>query len=140
MTVELHARGWENFLFATGLMDEAGVPWKPSGGNVLRVPDDVFERMSGEQLRELAAVVRNPIEVPEPVSDAQTPADASPGAPAGPEGDAAPEVAAPPRSGAGASRDAWAAYAGQLGLTVPADMSRDDIIAMVDQQEAPDAG
>lgn len=118
----LRARGFENFLYVTGLLDEAGVAWKPVGGNELLVPDDTFTRMSAEQLTELAGATRNPVEAP---------ADVPP--PVAPAADA---VAAPPRSGAGSGRDAWAAYADSLGIEVPDDMTRDDIIALVEQQEA----
>lgn len=38
----------------------------------------------------------------------------------------------PPRSGQGATTDAWRAYADQLGVDVPDDAGRDDIIAAVD--------
>jgi hypothetical protein len=47
-----------------------------------------------------------------------------------PDANAGPEE--PPRGGAGATTDAWAAYARTLGIDVPDDASRDDIIALVD--------
>lgn len=59
---------------------------------------------------------------------------------------AAPEVIpavvpgqAPPRAGRGSGRDAWAAYAASLGVEVPGDATREDIIAAVDKKETPDA-
>jgi hypothetical protein len=141
LTTELHAKDWESFLFVTGLMDEAHVPWAASGGNVVRVPDNVFVRLSPEQLGELAGVVRNAVQVqPDPKLRgvlSEVPADASPGASSGPAAASAAVAAAPPRSGAGATRDAWAAHARRLGLTPDPGASRDDIIAMIDQQEAP---
>lgn len=44
----------------------------------------------------------------------------------------------PPRSGRGSGRDAWAAYAAARGLDVPDDASRDEIIAAVDEADAPE--
>ena len=41
--------------------------------------------------------------------------------------------AEPPRSGRGSSIEAWTDYARQLGLEVHPDMTRDDIIELVDQ-------
>jgi hypothetical protein len=35
----------------------------------------------------------------------------------------------PPRSGKGSGKEAWAAYADSLGVDVPGDASRDDIVA-----------
>jgi hypothetical protein len=46
--------------------------------------------------------------------------------------------AEPPRSGGGSGRDAWAAYAGELGINVADSMTRDDIIAAVDAAGAGD--
>lgn len=70
-------------------------------------------------------------ETPPSVGD-EPPADGSASAeePAPESGDDIPE--APPRAGRGASKDAWAKYAEARGVTVPADASRDDIIAAVD--------
>lgn len=50
-------------------------------------------------------------------------------------GDDEPEVAsspAPPRAGAGSSREAWAIYAADHGVTVEDDASRDRIIEAFD--------
>lgn len=41
--------------------------------------------------------------------------------------------AAPPRAGRGSGTDAWKAYAKGLGLDVPDDAQRDDIVELVDQ-------
>lgn len=38
----------------------------------------------------------------------------------------------PPRSGKGSGLDAWVAYAESLGIEVPEDASRDDVIDLVD--------
>ena len=43
-----------------------------------------------------------------------------------------------PRSGRGSGRDAWAAYAASRGLEVAADAERADIIAAVDEADAPE--
>ena len=40
----------------------------------------------------------------------------------------------PPTSGRGSGRDAWASYAALLGFEVDDDMSRDDIIAALDEE------
>jgi hypothetical protein len=42
----------------------------------------------------------------------------------------------PPRSGKGSSTEAWQRYAASLGVTVPEDASRDDIVAAVDAHNA----
>ena len=47
------------------------------------------------------------------------------------ESSAAP-AGEPPRGGAGVTTEAWATYAHVLGVTVPEDASRDEIIAAVD--------
>jgi hypothetical protein len=41
----------------------------------------------------------------------------------------------PPKAGPGSSRDAWAGYARSEGLKVTPDMTRDDIIDMVEAAE-----
>jgi hypothetical protein len=42
----------------------------------------------------------------------------------------------PPRSGAGSGKEAWRSHAEGLGIDVPDDASRDDIIALVDRRHA----
>lgn len=42
-----------------------------------------------------------------------------------------PAPTPPPRAGRGASRHLWAGYADQLGVTYPADATRDGIVAAV---------
>jgi len=42
----------------------------------------------------------------------------------------------PPRSGKGSGKGAWADYAEELGVAVPADASKEDIIALVDSFKA----
>ena len=41
----------------------------------------------------------------------------------------------PPKAGKGATVEAWAAYAGHIGMTVPEDAERGDIIALVEAHE-----
>ena len=62
------------------------------------------------------------------------------------EGGAAPVQAAaassppsdvPPRGGQGSGRDAWAAYAASKGVDVPAEASRDDIVAACEKAGVP---
>ncbi len=58
-----------------------------------------------------------------------------PAAPTPPEPAARVVVEAPPRSGKGANRDAWAAYAETLGVAFTDDMGRDEIIAAVEAHQ-----
>jgi len=44
-----------------------------------------------------------------------------------------PEDQAPPRAGKGSGRDEWAAYAESVGVEVTDDMTRDEIIAAVEE-------
>ncbi|HXH57730.1 hypothetical protein [Iamia sp.] len=43
-----------------------------------------------------------------------------------------PPAGEPPRAGTGSGTEEWAAYATGLGLDIPADAKRDEIIATVD--------
>lgn len=52
----------------------------------------------------------------------------------GPEESAGPEE--PARSGRGSGEDAWREYATELGVDVPEDAGRDDIIALVDARNS----
>lgn len=69
------------------------------------------------------------------VWDGDPPAAApEPAAPAAADGD----LVEPPRSGKGSGVEAWREYAGKLGWfeSIPAEASRDDIIAAVDDERA----
>jgi hypothetical protein len=46
--------------------------------------------------------------------------------------DGGAEKSEPPRGGEGATADAWREYATGLGIEVPEDAGRDDIVALVD--------
>ena len=48
------------------------------------------------------------------------------------------EDAEPPRGGSGSGEEVWRKYADRLGLEVPADASRDDIVALVDAHKTND--
>jgi hypothetical protein len=134
--MRLQAINSDYFLHLVGVLDEGAVPWQAAGANELNVPDDTFDRLGAELLREVARSVRMPEQAPE-VPEQEPPPVEDPPEADGTEGNAAPEVGdAPPRSGAGATRDAWAAYAGHIGVSVPSGASRDEIIALVDKQEA----
>jgi hypothetical protein len=50
-----------------------------------------------------------------------------------PEPEPEPEDQVPPRAGAGSGRDVWAAYAESQGVEVTDDMTRDEIIAAVEE-------
>ena len=43
----------------------------------------------------------------------------------------------PPKGGPGSGRDAWAAYAGQHDVDVPADATREDIVAALEAADVP---
>lgn len=43
----------------------------------------------------------------------------------------------PPKGGPGSGRDAWAAYAAEHDVEVPADASREDIVAALDAADVP---
>lgn len=49
------------------------------------------------------------------------------------------EVDAPARSGRGSGLPVWKAYASSLGIEVPADATRDDVIKLVDEHKATQA-
>lgn len=59
----------------------------------------------------------------------------TPAASAAPAAPAASATSEPPRAGRGSSEDAWREYATSLGIDVPADAGRDDIIALVDAEK-----
>lgn len=48
------------------------------------------------------------------------------------------EVQEPPRGGAGSGETAWRAYAAHLGIEIPEDADRGDIIALVDARNSDD--
>lgn len=64
---------------------------------------------------------------PEPESTSKPEPESEPE----PAPESAPEE--PPLGGPGSGRDAWAAYADKLGLTVTDDMTRDDIVVLTRQ-------
>jgi len=70
-----------------------------------------------EETAELKAAVTNPVAW---VGESDLPDEA----PQGPE--------EPPRGGPKATADAWRTHAAALGVEVPEDASRDDIVALVD--------
>ena len=89
----------------------------------------IAEGASAEDLEELgmlimAAVYRTSIPAPEAPAAG---ADGSPNQPVAPE---------PPRAGPGSGVEAWSAYAKDLGIEVPADAKRDDVIELVDKHRA----
>jgi hypothetical protein len=70
----------------------------------------------------------------DPASAGGGDAGASGGASGANAGDGA--VSQPPRVGKGSGRDEWAAYAVQRGMAVTDQMTRDDIVAAVDNLDA----
>jgi hypothetical protein len=114
-------------LVGFGILIEAGVTFRPVGANEVDVDD--LNALDDEQRGSLADLVRDPLDgspaVPPPVA-----ADGT---------SAAVELVGdpPPRSGQGATREAWAAYAASLAeagvdITVRDDQSRDQIIEAVE--------
>lgn len=98
-----------------------------TGNTIVRNPDD-------QQLVVLRAGQEVPDWAVEQVGDHLLggPA-AAPAEPAGGEsGNEAPTE--PPRAGRGSGLEAWKAYAESLGIEVPDDAQRDDVIDLVDQQ------
>lgn len=83
----------------------------------------VPEGVADELLDGLTA--RGLIEVLEPTAEVVEPA---------PED---PEHTPPPKAGKGSGEDAWHAYAAAIGVEVPADTSRDDVIAAIETAGKP---
>jgi hypothetical protein len=79
---------------------------------------------------EWAKLITNPAawEGGEPPKSAEA-GDGGPATPADPS-------AEPPRSGKGSGVEVWRAHAAHLGVEVPEDASRDDIVAAVDAHNA----
>lgn len=73
-----------------------------------------------------APVEVHELDEPEPVNEPESDVEDQD------QNDAAPE--APPKNGAGSGRDAWAAHAADLGIDVPDDWGRDDIIDAVESR------
>lgn len=80
-------------------------------GSTVDVHDDDLERFDRLNVAAAAPVV--PLPEPDPVNE--------------------PVSSEPPRAGRGSGLDAWVEYAESLDLEVPADATRDDIIALVDE-------
>jgi hypothetical protein len=85
---------------------------------------DHYRQVAAESGVDLEASVYEPEPEPEPELEPELE----------PEPEPEPEVesSAPPRSGAGSGREAWATYAESQGLAVTDDMTRDEIIELVD--------
>lgn len=122
-----------SMLVGLGILLEAGAQFMPVGGNAVTVDAAGFDALDDEQAAELAKLTGGAglaSVQPEQVPAAQVAALAAATEP-------------PPRTGPGASRDAWAAWATEHKVTFQEDASRDEIIAAVDAaqaQEAPDVG
>jgi hypothetical protein len=93
------------------------------------MPAAAVETLAADHRAELNRALRDPL----PVASDPQPTTITPGAapPAGATGVGGP----PPRTGPGSGRDAWAAYAAQQGLTVPASAGRDDIIHLTEEAQ-----
>lgn len=139
----LRFRGQENMLVGLGILGEAGVGFQPIGGNQVRVAD--VAALDDEQRASLVLLVRDPIsyvddegnEVQQVAPDGVMVATlASDGSDGGHPPVPSPDGELPPKSGAGATRDAWAAAAAERKITITDDMSRDDIIRAVEATQA----
>lgn len=103
------------------------------------VPDDVAAKIGDHawsQPVEDTDTVAGGVSGAGPEADPGTASGAADAAEDAAEGPVAGEQVEPPRAGRGSSRDAWAAYAATVGVTVGADDTRDDIIAAVDAATA----
>jgi hypothetical protein len=119
----------KTFVHVVGLNSDG----RPEGPGETFGPDDVVPDWA-------IPLITNPgvwAEAPDPAPSAPVLAptgtvnqEADPGAPAvvEPDEEPAPDIAVPPRTGKGATRDAWAAYATAHGGDVPDGAGRDDII------------
>lgn len=93
-------------------------------GVVVRGPDGGPRYLAaGEELPDWATALVDPSRLKE--------------APPAPAPAPAPKVDPPPRSGAGSSTDAWANYAETMGVQVPLDAERKEIIAALDAAGVP---
>lgn len=137
--MRLTARDQEGFYHLIYLLNEAGLDGMPVGGNELVVPDDAY--ISDGDIRadmERVLLPGTPMiasgppggSVPEPLS-----APDAVGVMSGPAQAEAPTLERPPRTGPGSGADRQREYAEYLGLTVPADFGRDQIIALIDEHE-----
>jgi len=115
-TTTLNAASADAGMVVIGVLHEAGIETLPLGANQVAVRTADLARLDKEQRAEVAKLAGGL--PPEPATDPSTP-----------PGDGGSE---PPRSGAGSGREAWAAYATGLGLVVDTDLSRDQIIELVE--------
>jgi hypothetical protein len=141
-------RDQDHYMVGIGLFMEAGADWRAVGGNEVVVngepafDDEQHAEMAKLLLREPQIEGPFPIQVdlqpvPEPEAFATPPVaggEQLSGQPALSATEVEPPVdpAMPPRSGAGSGRDAWATYATSLGLAVADDLTRDQIIDLVE--------
>jgi hypothetical protein len=125
-TTELQFNNGTDQLVGLGVLGEVeGLVVMPLGGNTVGVQGDLAV-LSADQRDQLDKLVRVPL-------DAEAAAGSPPVAGEGTQGQAVTWVGElPPRSGAGATRDAWAAFAEANKVPFPADASRDDIIERVE--------
>lgn len=122
----LRFRDQDRFMVGLALMGEAGVTVEARGANELEA--DGLGRLNDEQRAELARLVVDPV-----TYDTQAEA-VPPGAVEGTQpGTAVSWVGdMPPRTGPGATRDAWAAFADNNQVAYAPDASRDEIIRAVE--------
>jgi hypothetical protein len=160
--VRLQALDHESFFHLIVLLEEAGLSGVPVGGNELVVPDDAVvadPELRAEMARVLVpgtAMVASDPGGSDPVSGsasdatgvaapAQTGHDVNPPAAPMSKGDAPgimgpTDMKRPPTSGPGSNMLAQRRYATSLGLQVSPDLSRDEIIALIDQHLAEPGG
>ncbi len=137
MTVEhLQFIDGDAFMVGVAVLMEAGADWFSVGGNQVRINGGVD--LDDEQRAELDKLTVHAV----PALDG-APVAAEPQTefvPATQVATLAAAVDTPPRTGPGATRDAWSAWADQNKVPYPEGASRDEIIAAVDaarSQEAP---
>lgn len=150
--MRLRFKGHDSFLVGLGIFVEAGVGFRPVGGNEVDI--DGLDPFDDEQLAELVKMLRDPLVyvddfgnqvtqvAPDGVMVGELVADGSTAVTPVAADDTSAMVQlvgdAPPRSGQGATREAWAVYAerlrnaGIVDFSVTPDLSRDQIIEAVE--------
>lgn len=130
--IEIQAKDQESFNFVVGELVDRCAKWKSLGGNRIRIDggnvDDFYDLAESPAVIEFTWDPKNQIK---PADEDDTVVPLSEEEIVAAKAEIAPER--PPASGAGSSRDAWVEYANALGMEVPDDMSRDDIIAALEE-------
>ncbi len=160
--MRLVARDQEMFWYLISLLNEAGLNGVPAGGNELVIPDGSV--IADPELRDEIVRVTlpgtaqfvplpgegngiGPVSAPGAMGVMGVPAQAQPNRPASPmpvanapEGLGPTPMHRPPRAGPGSNIQEQRRYAVYLGLDVPPDAGRDEIVSAIDEHEASTTG